>query len=167
MGATFFLLTIETVVYTLIIVVENRKSRAVREIAQNCLAVRIRMLNRIITSIYDDALRPFGVTTGQANILTAIHEVGPIKQAELAGHLHIEKSTLSRNLSLMKKRGWVRVLPGEDERSHTVAITPKGTKLLEEALPSWRQAQRAAVDILSDEGAATLKAVANRYLPPL
>ena len=65
----------------------------------------------------------------------------------------------------MKKRGWVRTLPGEDERSHTVAITAKGRKLLEEALPSWRQAQQAAVGILGDEGAATLKAVANRYLP--
>ena len=45
------------------------------------------------------------------------------QQAQLAEYLHIEKSTLSRNLSLMKKRGWVRVLAGEDERSHTVAIT--------------------------------------------
>ena len=145
--------------------VENRKSRAGREIGQNCLAVRIRMLNRIITNIYDDALRPFGMTTSQGNILTAIDQVGPVKQAELAGYLHIEKSTLSRNLSLMKKRGWVRVLPGEDERSHTVAITARGTKLLEQVLPSWRKAQLAAVEILGDEGAATLKAVANRYLP--
>ncbi len=145
--------------------VENTKGRAGREIGRDCLAVRIRMLNRIITSIYDDALRPLGITTSQANMLTAIDQVGPVKQAQLAEYLHIEKSTLSRNLSLMKKRGWVRVLPGEDDRSHAVAITAKGTKLLEEALPSWRKAQQAAVGILGDEGAATLKAVANRYLP--
>ncbi len=145
--------------------VENAEGRAGREIARDCLAVRIRMLNRIITSIYDDALRPLGITTSQANMLTAIDLVGPVKQAQLAEFLHIEKSTLSRNLSLMKKRGWVRVLPGEDERSHTVAITARGRKLLEEALPSWRKAQQAAVGILGDEGAATLKAVANRYLP--
>ncbi len=125
------------------------------------------MLNRIITNIYDDALRPFGITTSQGNILTAMDQVGPVKQAELAGYLHIEKSTLSRNLSLMKKRGWVRVLPGEDERSHAVAITARGSKLLEEALPSWRKAQRAAIEILGDEGAATVKAVADRYLPAL
>ena len=145
--------------------VENTESRAGREIGRDCLAVRVRMLNRIITSIYDDALRPLGITTSQANMLTARDLVGPVKQAQLAEYLHIEKSTLSRNLSLMKKRGWVRTLPGEDERSHTVAITAKGRKLLEEALPSWRQAQQAAVGILGDEGAATLKAVANRYLP--
>jgi DNA-binding MarR family transcriptional regulator len=123
------------------------------------------MLNRIITSIYDDALRPLGLTTSQANMLTAIDQVGPVKQAELADYLHIEKSTLSRNIALMKKRGWVRVLPGEDERSHALAITARGRKLLGEALPSWRKAQQAAVEILGERGAATLKTVANRYLP--
>ena len=145
--------------------VENTESRAGREIGRDCLAVRVRMLNRIITSIYDDALRPLGITTSQGNMLTAIDQVGPVQQAQLAEFLHIEKSTLSRNLSLMKKRGWVRTLPGEDERSHPVVITAKGRKLLEKALPSWRKAQHAAVGILGDEGAATLKAVANRYLP--
>ena len=141
------------------------KSRAGREIARGCLAVRMRMLNRIVTGIYDDALRPFGMTVSQANLLTAIHEVGPVKPADLAVYLHIEKSTLSRNLALMKKRGWVRALPGEDERSQTLIVTAKGTKLLEKCLPSWRKAQQKAVEVLGDEGAATLKTVADRYLP--
>ena len=144
--------------------VDSKTDRAGREIAQNCLAVRLRMLNRIITSIYDDAFRSLGMTTSQANLLTAIYQEGPVKQAELADYLHIEKSTLSRNLALMKKRGWVRVLPGDDERSHALAITARGRKLLGEALPSWRKAQRAAGEILGEEGAATLKAVANSYL---
>ena len=30
-------------------------------IARECIAVRVRMLNRIITGIYDDALRPLGL----------------------------------------------------------------------------------------------------------
>jgi DNA-binding MarR family transcriptional regulator len=123
------------------------------------------MLNRIVTSIYDDALRPFGVTVSQANMLTAIHELGPVKQADLSVYLHIEKSTLSRNLALMKKRGWVRALPGEDERSQTLIVTAEGTKLLEKCVPSWRKAQEEAVEVLGDEGAAALKAVADRYLP--
>lgn len=145
--------------------VEDSGSRAGREISRDCLAVRIRMLNRIITSIYDDALRPLGITTSQINMLTATNRLGPVGQTRLAEVLHLEKSTLSRNLSLMKKRAWVRVLPGEDDRTHTVAITARGRRLLEQALPSWRRAQRAAVDILGEEGAAMLKTVANRYLP--
>lgn len=122
------------------------------------------MLNRIITGVYDDALRPFGITTSQANMLTAIHQAGPVRQARIAESLCIEKSTLSRNLSLLKKRGLIRLLTGQDARSHTVAITVRGSSLLEECLPAWRKAQQAAVEILGGDGAAILKTVANRHL---
>jgi hypothetical protein len=29
-------------------------------IAKTCIAVRLRMLNRVVTNFYDDALRPLG-----------------------------------------------------------------------------------------------------------
>jgi hypothetical protein len=38
-------------------------------IAQDCIAVRMRLLNRVVTKIYDDALRPLGIKTSQLNIL--------------------------------------------------------------------------------------------------
>ena len=41
-------------------------------IASECLAVRVRMLNRTITGIYDQALRSLGLTIGQLNILTVV-----------------------------------------------------------------------------------------------
>ena len=41
-------------------------------IAGQCLAVRVRLLNRTITAIYDDALRPLGLTVGQLNILVVV-----------------------------------------------------------------------------------------------
>ncbi len=41
-------------------------------IAANCLAVRVRLLSRTITGIYDEALRPLGVTVGQLNILVTV-----------------------------------------------------------------------------------------------
>ena len=39
-------------------------------IAGECLAVRVRLLNRTITGIYDEALRPLGMTVGQLNMFT-------------------------------------------------------------------------------------------------
>ncbi len=38
---------------------ENPKTReAIDTIAQQCIAVRLRMLNRVVTRLYDAALRP-------------------------------------------------------------------------------------------------------------
>src|SRR3954451_12375489 len=41
----------------------------VDRIAGECIAVRVRLINRVVTAIYDEALRPFGLRVSQANIL--------------------------------------------------------------------------------------------------
>ena len=41
-------------------------------IADECLAVRIRLLNRVVSGVYDQALRPLGITAGQMNILVVV-----------------------------------------------------------------------------------------------
>ena len=34
-------------------------------ISKTCIAVRMRLLNRVVTNLYDDALRPFGLKVSQ------------------------------------------------------------------------------------------------------
>ena len=41
-------------------------------IAGECLAVRLRRLNREVTALYDEALRPLGLKTSQLNMLVMI-----------------------------------------------------------------------------------------------
>ena len=40
-------------------------------IARTCVAARMRLLNRVVTNFYDDALRPLGLKISQLNILIA------------------------------------------------------------------------------------------------
>ena len=42
--------------------------QAVEVSTKNCLAVRLRLLNRVVTNLFDDALRPHGVKASQLNI---------------------------------------------------------------------------------------------------
>ncbi len=116
--------------------------------ARGCLVARLRMLNREVTGIYDDALRPLGVKVSQANVLTAIAKLEPVSPSVIGEVLRIEKSTVSRNVERMRTRGWLRFLSGDDDRSHLLAITAKGRRLLEKALPLWKQAQKEAEDLL-------------------
>src|SRR5262249_60194297 len=62
----------------------------------------------------------------------------------------------SRNLERMGKRGWLAVRPGEDNRTHVVELTAKGTKLLQDAYPLWRKAQAEAARRMGEEGLAAL-----------
>lgn len=123
-------------------------SKTIDTIAGECIAVRLRMLNRAVTNLYDDALRPLGLKVSQMNILVAAGRLGTARPAEVCERLHLDVSTLSRNVERMKARGWLEVVPDDDGRAQPFRLTPTGRRLLQKAAPAWKQAQRQAKTIL-------------------
>jgi DNA-binding MarR family transcriptional regulator len=120
------------------------------KIASECVAVRLRMLNRVVTNIYDDALRPLDLKVSQMTILVAAAKMGTVRPVDLCEILHLDISTLSRNVDRMKTRGWLEVVPDEDGRSQPFRLTPQGRKLLEKAIPVWSKAQKQVKRVLGD-----------------
>jgi DNA-binding MarR family transcriptional regulator len=120
------------------------------KIASECVAVRLRMLNRVVTNIYDDALRSLDLKVSQMNILVAATKMGTARPIEVCEHLHLDVSTLSRNVERMKARGWLEVVPDEDGRSQPFRLTPLGRKLLQKAIPAWSEAQQQVKKVLGD-----------------
>lgn len=127
-------------------------SQMVDKIAGECVAVRLRMLNRVITNIYDDALRPLDLKVSQMNILVAAAKKGVIRPAEVCQYLHLDVSTLSRNVERMRARGWLEIVPDEaDARSQPFRLTAQGRKLLEKAGPAWDNAQEQVKSLLGED----------------
>lgn len=125
-------------------------------IAAECVGVRVRMLNRVVTKIYDGALRSLDLKMSQLNILVATAKRGTAHPAEICQRLQMDTSTLSRNVERMKSRGWLEVAPHADARSQPFRLTPAGGKLLQKAAPLWRQAQRKVKAMLGEELVAQL-----------
>ena len=120
------------------------------KIAEECVAVRLRMLNRVITNIYDNALRPLDLKVSQMNILVAAATMGTARPLEVCQYLLLDVSTLSRNVERMKARGWLEVVPDEDGRSQPFRLTPQGRKLLDKAIPAWSEVQQQVKKVLGD-----------------
>src|SRR5437660_1271374 len=120
------------------------------KVASECVAVRLRMLNRIITNIYDEALRSIGLKVSQMNILVAAAKMGTARPIKVCEHLQLDVSTLSRNVERMKARGWLHVVPDEDGRAQPFRLTPQGRKLLKKAVPAWSEAQQQVKKVLGD-----------------
>jgi len=137
-------------------------SRAVDAIARDCIAVRLRVLNRVVTKVYDDALRPLGLKVSQLNILVVVAKLGLARPAQVCDLLQLDTSTLSRTVERMRAKGWLEVVPGEDARTQPFRLTGQGTRLLARAVPAWEVAQRQATDVLGAEGNALLHRVARR-----
>src|SRR6267378_6348089 len=128
----------------------DKQTTSIETISLTCIAVRLRLLNRVVTNFYDDALRPLGVKVSQMNILVAAAKMGTARPIEVCEHLHLDVSTLSRNVERMKARGWLEVVPDEDGRSQPFRLTPQGRKLLEKAVPAWSEAQQQVKKVLGD-----------------
>ena len=131
-------------------------------LAHECIAVRVRLINRVITALYDEALRPHGLRISQANILAAIAHMGEVRPAEISLILRIEKSTLSRDVELMKQNGWVESDPPTGGRNQTIRLTTQGQKLLVKIQPSWERAQAQAKVLVGEDGEAALRQMASR-----
>ena len=127
------------------------------EVIRDCIATRLRMANRVITKVYDDALRPVGLRVTQMSMLVVAADRGLIRQAEVGAELQLDDSTLSRNLERMRANGWLEEVSGDDARVHSYRLTEAGRALLAKAIPAWRGAQREAKRLLGDAGVQALR----------
>src|SRR5260370_15409664 len=91
-------------------------------------------------------------------ILTVlITATGPVRQAALATKLMAERSTVSRNLALMQKRGWVTAAEiSPTGRAMSVTITCTGVAAFTRASTASRSAQTTAASILGPDATSVL-----------
>jgi DNA-binding MarR family transcriptional regulator len=124
--------------------------------AASCLATRVRQLSRIITRVYDDAMRPLGITASQYTLLAQLAARDGITAVEIGHELDIEKSTLSRNLKRLLALGLIIMDPPAGRRGRGLHLTPKGQGVLRDAFPVWQSAQSHATAVMGADSRGTL-----------
>ena len=133
----------------------------IEQIVCECLLSRARILNRVLTNIYDDELRGFGLKATQLNLLVVVARIGPVRRIDIGKRLHLDPSTLTRNLKIMLTNSWIEeIRDGEDGRGSPLQVTAKGRDLLHQIVPSWRKAQARTQRLIGDNGATLLRKLA-------
>jgi DNA-binding MarR family transcriptional regulator len=134
-----------------------------RRAGPECFGFTARLLSRVITGVYDDALATVGLKVSQFSVLTAIANREDTRPAELAKFLAMDESTLSRNVARMCARGWLKLEPGDDDRrSHQISVTEKGMALLRKSYSAWEKAQNQVAQRLGPEGVTALKSIVKK-----
>lgn len=111
-----------------------------------CACYTARRAARQLGQAYDRALRPSGLTNTQFSTLAVISlsegSAGiDLTMSELAARIGVERTTLTRNLEVMRRDGLVRVMAGADARCKRIELTAKGRAALQKAVPLWRGVQ--------------------------
>jgi len=116
----------------------------------DCACFNLRKASRMMTQAYDHYLQPSGLTNTQFSLLVVASKHNPVSITELADQLAMDRTTLTRNLQIVKRAGLVQVRPGRNARTKDVQVTASGRKALEKALPLWEQVQSQVVDTLGE-----------------
>jgi DNA-binding MarR family transcriptional regulator len=109
-------------------------------IGRACFALHARMTARLLTRVYDAAVRPSGLRFAQFGLLGAIAHGSSTSETALAERLAMERTTLVRNLKLLEDKGWIEPVTG-DGRGVRHRLTNEGLAILERAIPMWERAQ--------------------------
>ncbi len=110
---------------------------------RDCFCLHLRRSARQATQFYDDKLRGSGLRTTQFQLLSAIAGMGPTAQQPLADFMGMDRTTLTRNLALLKREGLVLLGKADgDRRERVITLTELGKARLAQALPLWQSAQK-------------------------
>jgi DNA-binding MarR family transcriptional regulator len=134
---------------------------------QGCTNLKLRQLDRVVTRHYDGLIAASGLKNTQYALLSHVMRLGPIRPSDLARHMGLDASTLTRNLRLLETQGWLRQGPGENARSRLIEITDAGRAKRAEGQRAWKQAQLSLNERLGPERVAALHAMIEECMEQL
>ena len=107
-----------------------------------CTCFRVRSAARRVTQIYSRHLAPTGLRISQFSLLGYVVARGPVSITELSELLATDRTTLTRNLRPLERRGLMVFAPDPaDRRSRALHLTDKGRQTFRDAHPGWQAAQ--------------------------
>jgi len=122
-----------------------------------------RVLARRLAEFLDSRLAETGLNSAQFTLMCLVAASRDDTIAALADAARLDPSTLSRNLAVLQRAGWVEVVTAEaDRRRRAVWLTEAGLRVLARAMPLWRAAHEELAGHLGTAAVAGLAEAAAR-----
>ena len=137
---------------------QTELTEILNDMSGNCAVVRIRVLDRAISAIYNKAFSPHGLRATQIHVIVAAAVFGPLEVKPLCNILNMDSSTMSRALSRIEKKGYLKSEPSGKGKNLLISITDEGLDLVRRVYPDWQKAQEQVRELF---GSDALKAILN------
>lgn len=109
-------------------------------VRETCLCLGTQRAARALARIFDDALRPVGITSGQFSLLMTMARPEPQTYANVSSILGMDRTTLTANLKPLERRGLVKIIVDrKDKRARLLTLTSEGRAVLAKAAPIWKK----------------------------
>src|SRR5215472_2580191 len=128
------------------------------KVRDTCLCLHLQRAARALARRFDEALRPFGLTSGQYSMMMSLNQREPPSIGSIASLLSVDRTTLTAALKPLQRRGLVAVtVDANDRRSRRLKLTPAGRALLASAVPVWRRTHAKIESLVPRAGADRLR----------
>ncbi|MGB0716004.1 MAG: MarR family winged helix-turn-helix transcriptional regulator [Phycisphaerae bacterium] len=117
-----------------------------QSVPRPCACTTVRTASRLLARVYEHALQDSTLNVTQLAVLRSIDRMPGEPMIRVAEALSMDRTSIYRAVATMERHGWVRIDGGKDARSSTVAITPLGRAMLDDAAPYWDNVQSDIVD---------------------
>lgn len=134
---------------------------------RGCSNLKLRQLSHRVDRRYAEVLAGAGLSTSQYALLGHIDALGPLRPADLAARMGLDRSTLTRNPQGLVAAGWAAVERGPDGRSRQVSLTDAGRARRQDARQAWKAAQQALNAALGEARVVALHALVDDCMAAL
>lgn len=113
-------------------------SEVSEELSASWLCTALMRIGTRMATHFDQHFTEAGITQAQFRVLLAVGdaETAGITPSALAGHLLIERATISVLTTRLVERGLLRRQPGDNRRTFNLALTDEGAALLHQLVPA-------------------------------
>ncbi|MBX9451280.1 MAG: MarR family winged helix-turn-helix transcriptional regulator [Mesorhizobium sp.] len=111
-------------------------------VRDKCLCLHLQRAARATARMFDEALRPIGITSGQFSLLMSLNRPAPPLMGEIAAFLAMDRTTLTAMLKPLQRRCLLEARTDEaDRRGKRLVLLPEGHALLARAIPVWARTE--------------------------
>lgn len=134
---------------------------ALENVGYDCMAFATRRTARAVTNYFNVLLRPVDLNVAQFGLMTVIAKIPGRTLREIGDDLILDESTVTRNLTILERRGLVQAEGGRGRSGKRMSITREGEQLMIAASSEWKRGNAALKARLTPErlqhGIALLK----------
>lgn len=135
----------------------DQVSEIARQVLDRCLCKRTRAAARAITRMYADELRSTGLRPSQVELLVTIAANPESSISALGDELGMDRTTVTRNLRPLEKRGLLVISPEARHRIRLVRLTPTGEAALAGVIEPWERVQAKMEHHLGQDGVSLVR----------
>lgn len=117
----------------------------------SCVAYNLRKASRIVSKIYEKEMRGAPIHGPQFSLMIIIAKRGPQTITSLARDIGADRTTLTRNLRQLERKGVIEISAGKDDRTKAVTLSAAGEQAIRDSVPYWKKAQTKVLKALGED----------------